>query len=312
MEQHMKYAEFMELVQNETKERLGKEAQIEIHRIVRNNAVILDGMSVGKPDGHITPTLYLNDFYKDYQDGITIKEIVDTIEQIYRNSKKQDGFNGSFYADFHNVKDRLACKLINRARNRELLKHVPYKEVMDLAMVAYYLFEDEELGTGTILVYNSHLINWQISGEEVLEIARKNTLNLLPAEFVGMQKILEKYQIHTEDELISGQEEPMYVLTNKEHYFGAACMMYDSVLQGIGRELEGDFWILPSSIHECIIVPRSVSLTGYELREMVREINRYEVDSEEYLSDEIYFYNRDVHKLISFSDKMKMEGSAFS
>ena len=297
MKEYVTYEEFMELIQNKTKERLGKEARVEIHRIVRNNSIALDGMSIGRADNKITPTLYLNDFYRDYRDGVSVEKILDTIEEVYKNSRNKHSFDGNFYSDFENIKDHLACKLINRRRNKELLKHVPYKEFMNLAVVVYYLFEDEELGTGTILVYDSHLKNWNISGEEVLEIARDNTLKILPLEFMGMQKVLEKYHIHTDEELSPEQEEPMYVLTNKRNYFGDVGMMYDSVLQQIGRELEDDFWILPSSIHECIIVPSSITMTGKELQIMVQEINRNEIDDEEYLSDEIYFYKRDFHKL---------------
>lgn len=297
MKEHVTYEEFMELIQNKTKERLGKEARVEIHRIVRNNSIALDGMSIGRADNKITPTLYLNDFYRDYRDGVSVEKILDTIEEVYKNSRNKHSFDGNFYSDFENIKDHLACKLINRRRNKELLKHVPYKEFMNLAVVVYYLFEDEELGTGTILVYDSHLKNWNISREELLEIARDNTLKILPLEFMGMQKVLEKYHIHTDEELSPEQEEPMYVLTNKRNYFGAVGMMYDSVLQQIGRELEDDFWILPSSIHECIIVPSSITMTGKELQIMVQEINRNEIDDEEYLSDEIYFYKRDFHKL---------------
>ena len=74
-------------------------------------------------------------------------------------------------------------------------------------------------------------------------------------------------------------------------------MIYDSVLEDAGRKLESDFWLLPSSIHECILVPSDVSMTKEELEAMVHHVNEIEVTREEYLSDSVYFYQRDLHKL---------------
>ena len=90
---------------------------------------------------------------------------------------------------------------------------------------------------------------------------------------------------------------PMYVLSNKEKTMGAACILYDSILTLIGERLQDDFYILPSSIHECIVVPMNITTTKKELQEMVREINATQVIPEEVLSDEVYTYTREIHRL---------------
>ena len=219
------------------------------------------------------------------------------MEALYRKSRVTVPFDTTFYADFGKVKQHLACRVINREKNRELLKTVPYRIFLDLAIVTYYYFEDSCLGTGTILVYSSHCKNWGITEEELFACARENTLHIQPEEFLSMDGVLEKFQGCGEAKAETENVLPMYVLTNKTNYFGAASLLFDSVLQDIADKLEDDFWILPSSIHECIIIPAESAMPKEEMQEMVREINRNEVAAEDFLSDEIYRYQREFHKL---------------
>ena len=112
---------------------------------------------------------------------------------------------------------------------------------------------------------------------------------------MSMNTILKKYHAEFGE---NSEPQPMFVLTNRGNYFGAVCMIFDSVLSEIGETLQDDFWVLQSSIHECVIVPAQIQTNGTELQALVREINRKEVQAEEFLSNEIYFYHRMLHKLI--------------
>lgn len=293
----MKYEDFVCIMQTQMKERLGEGVQVQLHQIMKNNSVVLDALSISEEGSGIAPTIYLNDFYRGCQAGASVPDIVDQMEALYRKSRVTEPFDTTFYADYTKVKQRLACRLINRGKNRELLKMVPYRAFLDLAVVVYYYFEDSRLGTGTILVYSSHCRNWGITEDELFACARENTLRLQPEEFLSMRSVMEKFQGQKEEKAGNETRMPMYVLTNKSNYFGAASLLFDSVLQGIAGRLEDDFWVLPSSIHECIIVPAEAAMSREEMQEMVREINRSEVAEEDFLSDEIYLYQREFHKL---------------
>lgn len=295
----MKYEDFVCMMQTQMKERLGEKVQVQLHQILKNNSVVLDALSISEEGSGIAPTIYLNDFYRSYCEGASVPDIVDRMEALYRKNRVADPFDTTFYADYTKVRQHLACRLISREKNRELLKMVPYRIFLDLAVVVYYYFEDSRLGTGTILVYSSHCKNWGITEEELFAGARENTLNIQPEEFLSMRSVLEKFQgcIKTDAEAETETTLPMYVLTNKSNYFGASSLLFDSVLQDIAGKLKDDFWVLPSSIHECIIVPAEFAMSKEELQEMVREINRSEVAQEDFLSDEIYLYQRKFHKL---------------
>lgn len=291
----MNYEDFARVMQAQIQERLGEQAQIKRHEVVKNNGVRLDALSISEGDSRFLPTVYLNEYYPLYLDGAPISKLTDQIEARYRRNRVKSSLDLSFFNDYEKVKDRLACRLVNYRKNEELLREVPHMRFLDLAAVVYYLFEDDQLGTGTVLVRGEHKESWRVTQEELFEAARANTLRLLPADFMSLKQAVERQCALTEEQQESACS--MYVLTNRENYFGAGCLLFDSVLQEIGQKLREDFWVLPSSVHECIIIPESYDISKEALSEMVRDINRCGVAQEDFLSDEVYCYKRAVHKL---------------
>ena len=246
----------------------------------------------------------LNDLYAEYEDGKTMPEIVDKIVSLYQNAVTTENFRAEDYLDFEKVKEHLACKLINRKKNEKLLREVPYQDFLNLAVVAYYKVEDEIIGKATILVRKSHCKSWGVEEEEVIRCARENTQKILPVKFLGIGTMLETYGYHQEATI------PMYILTNEENYFGASAMIFDSVLEKIGKALKDDFWILPSSIHECIIIPAGCAMPPDEMTDLVKEVNQKEVSVEEYLSDQIYYYQTAMHRLAGVEVCSTTEGES--
>lgn len=298
----MNYEDFICYVQREVQTKMGEGVRVELHRVMKNNSVQLDGLSLVELPHSISPTIYLNDYYEEYQKGRTIPEIVQDIADVYQETRVEMAVDTDFYSDFEKVRDFVAFKLINYRRNRELLKKVPFVPCMDLAIVFYYIFRDENVGKGTILIHNSHLKMWGITPQNLYDTARQNTLKLLPYEFRSMMDIMmEVMEGPSVSEFMPDSEKenpiPMYVLSNCERNLGAACILYDSVLSEVGEQLGQDFYVLPSSVHECIIVPCDVAVLKEELRDMVREINATQIPPEEILSDEVYVYDRENHRL---------------
>lgn len=301
----MNYEDFVNYVHAKVQKFLGEEVRVQLHQITKNNAVQLDGLSIVAVSKSISPTIYLNDYYEEYQRGMSIPEIIEDIMEAYEKNKIELPASAEFYTDYSRVKDKLACKVINYEKNRDLLTRVPHVKYLDLAVVFYYLLKNETIGTGTILIYNSHLDMWNISKDELYEDARKNTPSMMPFEFSSMDEVMEEIiecdlEEEFEDVLTDKRKPPvipMFVLTNKEKMMGAACILYDSILNLIGERLQDDYYILPSSIHECIIIPKAAKSTKKELTQMVKEINATQVKPEEVLSDEVYLYTRNIHRL---------------
>ena len=115
-----------------------------------------------------------------------------------------------------------------------------------------------------------------------------NTSRKLPYTIQGMEALIA--ELSGSQPRITG-EELMYILTNEEKYYGAAVILYPHVLNHIAKVLKKNFYILPSSVHECILVPDQGQYSRIELKRMVKEVNDSQVEDEEILSYEIYYYD---------------------
>ena len=167
---------------------------------------------------------------------------------------------------------------------------------LDFAIVFYILFEVDDSGTATIPITHELIQLWDVSVDEVQQCAFCNAPSLLPASFKPMQIVIDELMgtNYSEQEAI---EDLMFVLTNSLRSFGAACILYDGMLDKISEEIGENFYILPSSIHEMIIVPESNSPSREHLNEMITEVNQTQVDEEEFLSECVYYYDRTTRTL---------------
>ena len=84
----------------------------------------------------------------------------------------------------------------------------------------------------------------------------------------------------------------MYVLTNKQKMNGASCILYEHILNDFANQKNKDIYILPSSVHEVILVPVAEDIDRTELSRMVRDVNRNELEEGDVLSDRVYYYDR--------------------
>ena len=137
---------------------------------------------------------------------------------------------------------------------------------------------------------------WGVEKERIYNIAHQNTKRLLPPEFQTMRSVVA--ELLGEETNDQEGEDFMYVLTNEIRSFGAACILYDKVLEDIGNQLGENYYVLPSSVHEVIIVPESKSPNRIDLEDMIEEINDTQVEEEEILSYRAYYFSRKENRLI--------------
>jgi hypothetical protein len=128
-----------------------------------------------------------------------------------------------------------------------------------------------------------------------------NTARILPAGITEMSQLLETYEDYgkvdmgiTKEEIESCQ---LYVLTNDCRINGAACMLYENMLKDFADRIGSNLYILPSSIHEVIILPKFAMFNKQELINMVRDVNSEGVAVDEVLSYTVYEYDRETGEL---------------
>lgn len=291
----MNYQEFVGSVTCFLRETLPCGTELSLIPLEKNNGVILEGLSVRKEGEHAAPAIHLDSYYQEYLTGSSLRQIQETILECCEDNCFSEHFEADFFTDYRKVRPTVVYKLINYEKNQELLKKIPYIPFLNLAIVFYCLLPETPVGDATVLIYNSHLKYWQITCSELYQDAKRNTPRLLPAEVKLMSEVLSELSDQQED--LKEDEIPMYVLTNSRKALGASCILYDSMLKYCAECLGASYYLLPSSIHEVILIPeRAVSDSG-ELAAMVQDINRTQVLQTEVLSDQIYFYRPESGQL---------------
>jgi hypothetical protein len=295
----MTYQSFIASVQQRLEADVPDPKTIEIYKITKNNGQILDGLVILEEGRNIAPAIYLDSFYRLYREGRGFEEVYHRILLSYQSHRADTSVDVSFFTDYRKVKHRIAYKLVNYEKNRELLTQVPHVPYLDLAIVFFCLVRmDVAYGNATILVTDTHMEYWQVTAGTLLEAAAENTEHMLGSSLKNIRQVireLEENPAEWEENRPEEPELPMYVLTNESSYFGAACMLYEGLLENFARELNADLYILPSSIHEVILVPATRALNPETLSHMVREVNQSSLMEEEILSDHAYYYRRTDH-----------------
>ena len=227
------------------------------------------------------------------------------LTQMIDDAEVKEDVDVSFIRDYSCMKERVMCKLVNKARNEMYLNTVPHVDFLDLAVVFYTIISDGSFGRGTITVTNDQFKDWDVSVEEVYEDARKNTIKILGGNVSYIEDVIisllrERRNMSIDEidgflkECEGASKLPMYVLTNGPKTLGAACILDNDRLKDFSNEMESDLFILPCSIHETILLPVSSGYDPEVLGSMVREINDSEVEKTDYLSDSVYRFRRET------------------
>lgn len=291
----MEYKEFVEYIKMNAGYIAGEGGNITINHVIKNNGCEMDGLVIMEKGKDIAPTIYLDSFYELYTNGENIKKIIRQIEVIYEQNKNNVTFDVNILKHFDTIKDKIVYKVVNYRSNEKLLEQVPHKRILDLAVVFYCLLDNEYGRSATALIYNNNLKNWNVTIDDVYKAALKNTPDLLHSKISSMAALFEKCGVNVDGEEVDLKDyvpSDMYVLTNESKLNGAACILYENVLYDFAQKLGADLYILPSSVHEVILLPKLSMFEKDELVNMVKEVNTEGVAADEVLSDHVYEYNR--------------------
>lgn len=291
----MNYQQFVHTIEAKIKEQLNEGESVRVNSVLKNNGTNRVGITVVKRGVNISPTIYLEEYFEQFQRHKSLERTVRNILKLYEEIRFDSFFETTMLQNYEKVKGRIVYKLIHAEENEELLEEVPYVLYLDLAIVFYILLEITPMGTATILINEDLLKLWGVDKETLYEAAKKNTKRLLPPEFKTMRSVVQEILGNQENK---DGEDIMYVLTNHIRSFGAACILYERVLEDIGNQLGENYYVLPSSVHEVIIIPESKSPNRIDLDEMIEEINDTQVEEEEILSYRAYYYSRKENRLI--------------
>ena len=311
----MDFEEFTQQVAKEVKRFLPEKydnAEITLQEVTKNNDQQLTGLMIKMEDTNIAPNIYLEGYFEQYQDGKDIEDIVRDIADVRVKHEMSQDFDVSKLTDFDQVKDHIICKLVNAEMNKDYLADKPFTPVEDLAVIYAIDLGGNESGHMSAPITNKLLESYGITEKELHDIAIHN-LAESQIEFKTMRDVLVDMMfpegIQEGDPrafmLPPEEENPsMYVLSNADKLNGAAAILDSKTMEDISEKLGGDFIVLPSSIHEVIVLPVNEDMDRQTLEAMVQDVNAGQVAPEERLSDHVYMYDSQAKELVR-ADKME-------
>lgn len=282
--------------------------QIEPVNVTANNDIHLTGVKVMPQNNKIAPAIFIDPYFENLKSGQPLIEVINQIISICTDALSCTDANidvGNI-TDFEQIKDKICYKLIGRDKNSEFLSTVPHRDYMDLSIVYYIYIVMADNGLATINVSDILAKVWNVDEETLYNLAHTNTPKINRGCVKPITDILNgvpgclgthnpsTYKSFDFTSTRAG-ELPMYVATNQNKTFGTAILLYDRFLDAAAKEF-GSYYVLPASVHELIIVPETFGNPS-ELKQLVKRVNNSEVPEQEILSDNIFHYNAQTHKL---------------
>lgn len=269
---------------------------------VKNNDVMKRGINITVANSRACPVVYLDEIYDKYKSGeYTVESVV---EQIMEMLDKEVGseFNQVINSilNFENCRDKLIVNLVNKKNNTKSLENKIYRDFLDLAIIYKIMLKTSSDVIGTITITNDIMKSWGITEDELFETALKNTENILPIickDMIDVTENMVKNIIGTE-EYHEMPRDLMYVISNNTYNNGAASILYNNCLKTIADKLETDLILIPSSIHEFIVVNPAGDTVDLEyLNELISYVNSTQKETD-ILSDHYYLYKRDTDEIV--------------
>lgn len=311
----MEYKEFIEQAKEKILDFLPEkfaDATVEVNQVIKNNDCVLDGLSIKTENTNFAPTVYLNPYFEQIQQGIGV-DLYDVLSQIadaYQTHYIDHDMDLSKITDYDSIKDKIACKLINGEANEKFLQDKPYTKVEDLAVVYQILLDKSAEGTASVTITDRLLETYGVTAGELHSQALEN-MEKQPYVFKGISEIVDEVMYgHTPSgqnmdgneagespqQMTEDIDDIIFVLTNESKLNGAAEILNDNTRQEIAEKI-GDYYVLPSSVHETIVIPKDAGIGLEELEHMVKGVNYTQVALEERLSDNVYEYDAKEHEL---------------
>lgn len=307
----LNYEEFKDYVKENIKSKLPDKyetAEVDVHPVMKNNGIVLDGLTIHGEMQAISPNIYLNDVYAEYQENGDLNGMLSKVAEIYvdamEQSKELINIDVEEKLFSEKGKELITFRVCGYEANKELLETMPHEKVGDMAMTYHLIATQNEDGFGSIRITDSLMKQMGLDEVELKSLSLDNALRMYPPTLKSMMEVVGEIMYGKAQEVGElGRELPedtMYVLSNSMGINGAASLFYLNLQEKIAETLACDYFVLPSSIHEVLIVPDNGTMSQKDLAAMVKEINETQVLPNEVLTNNVYHYDKDIKELTAF------------
>ena len=303
----MNYEEFKEQILEDVRkgleERTGHGYDTQTHTVEKMNESY-EALTVKPEDGILGVNINMDELYKAYEGGHDYDQLVDrTVTRASAALENHPDFNLEALQDYDHMKETLSMEVVSAQRNAELLEKVPHKEIEDMAVVYRFVVDSGDDGRGSILITNQMLDNYGITAEQLHQDALEFAPVMRPAVIQTMaETLLEMMGPEAKDMIPVLPDDPLFVATVPDKIQGASVLAYENFMEQAAERVGGDFYILPSSIHEILLVRDDGTFDINRLEDMVKEVNETQVAPEDLLTDSVYHYDS-KEKIFELAEK---------
>lgn len=306
----MDYENFKEQFVADVKDRLaeqGADVKVSVNEVNKLNESY-EAITVTPEGSNIGVNMSLEKFYDAVQDGTPYDSVVGkAVETISRGIEQRPDIDVAALTDYSQMKEKLAMEVVSAEANKEMLENVPHQNMEDMAVVYRFILSSDEEGRASILVTNQILENMGVTPEQLHADAMENAPQIKPAEIKGMSEVMAEMMGFDQAEMlgifpVDPKDEQMFVATVPDKVHGAGVLAYQDFMDQASERVGGDFFILPSSIHEVLIVPDNGKMDLKDLENMVKEVNATQVAPADKLTDSVYHYDSQA-KIFELGEK---------
>lgn len=233
------------------------------------------------------PVLYLETFCGEKEED-SLEELARKIALWYADTLDQERMPCAFPIEYSSARNSLVVKLLGKKEAEKLPEQVVSQKYLDFVMVFDLLLAMQEETCVTCRIRREHLEKWNIDIKRLFFDAEAATRRKFPALFQTMEEVIASLVNCAAIPV----KEQIYVLTNERKYWGAATLLYKGCLEEIGNRLQEDYYVIPSSVHEVILLPVSRAPACDRINQMIQEVNETQLKEEEVLGDTAYYYDR--------------------
>ena len=302
----MDYENFKQDFQESLKEELaerGMDTDVSFQKVEKMNESY-DAVTVKPIDSIIGVNFNVEKAFDSYEAGTDMDEVVnhtaDSVEKAFREAPQIDI---TAITDYEQMKSKLSMEVVSADRNADLLQNVPHEKMEDMAVVYRLMLGQMDEGSGTVLVTDQLMERFGITHEQLKQDALENAPEIRPSEIRGMSEVMNELAPGMAPE-IAPEDEQMFVASVPDKIRGAGVIAYPNFMEDAAEKMGGDFFVIPSSIHEVLLVRDNGEMTSKDLENMVKEVNATQVEPEDQLTDHVYHYDSKDH-IFEMADKFE-------
>lgn len=301
------FEEFRDFFAENVKKKLPDEyrdAEVKLNQVTRSNTVYTS-MTVMREGQTVGVALNLDQFYNAYADGEPLNRLLDTAADILVNTHPDIDFSYDDLKDYENLKNRLFVRLHSREKDEQVRENVPHTDIGDGLFLTYHILVGRDGDSiKSAIITNEMLKTIGVPESTIASDSMISGISLFPPVLerlsARLQEIDPDFSMQEND-----RSRDLLVITNDTGVNGAAAFFYPGIADRASRLLGGDYYIIPSSIHELLLTSASPEKDYRELEEMVRQTNEMIVREEDQLGYELYYYDHSRKRILPAAEAVR-------